>query len=690
MSTTLVGIDVGGTFTDFVLLQDGRLQVHKEATTPADQSQAILTGLTHFGITAPSTGDATPVAELVHGTTIATNALLERRGARTALLTTAGFVDVIEIGRQNRPHLYDLHQVRPDPLTPPDLRFEADERLDTEGNALTPLDETALARTAEQLAASAPESLAICFLYSFRNPRHEQLAAEILRRSLPDLPISLSSDILPEYREYERTATTVINAYLLPLVGRYLQRLTAKLVDLPLRVMQSNGGAIGTTQAAREPARLVLSGPAGGVVGAFRLAQLAGQEDSPRIITFDMGGTSTDVALCPGVVPRTAESEVAGLPLRLPVIDIHTVGAGGGSLARVDAGGGLRVGPESAGAVPGPVCYARGGDQPTVTDANLVLGRLDAGQFLGGSGAMQLDVAAAESALADLGARLGGLSIHEAALGVIQVANARMERALRRVSVERGFDPRTFTLVPFGGAGPLHACDLADALGIPRILLPPSPGVLSALGLLIADVVHESSQALLVEADSLAQEPATMQDSIAALEKRVRAVLAAEGVDAPALEASMDLRYRGQSYELSVPLDLPAPTSARASQAVQRSINAFHAAHEARYGYAMRSETVESVALRLRGTGSGAQLSLPREPLGPPDPESARVASKPVWFGPDGPAETPCYDRVRLRPGHRLDGPAIVYQFDTTTVVAPGWSASVDESHNLLLARAAA
>ena len=690
MSTTLVGIDVGGTFTDFVLLQDGRLQVHKEATTPADQSQAILAGLTHLGITAPSTGDAAPDAELVHGTTIATNALLERRGARTALLTTAGFVDVIEIGRQNRPHLYDLHQVRPDPLTPPDLRFEAHERLDTEGNALTPLDETALARTAEQLAASAPESLAICFLYSFRNPRHEQLAADILHRSLPDLPISLSSDILPEYREYERTATTVINAYLLPLVGRYLQRLTGKLVDLPIRVMQSNGGAIGTTQAAREPARLVLSGPAGGVVGAFRLAQLAGQEDSPRIITFDMGGTSTDVALCPGVVPRTAESEVAGLPLRLPVIDIHTVGAGGGSLARVDAGGGLRVGPESAGAVPGPVCYARGGDQATVTDANLVLGRLDAGQFLGGSGAMQLDVAAAESALADMGARLGGLSVHEAALGVIQVANARMERALRRVSVERGFDPRTFTLVPFGGAGPLHACDLADTLGIPRILLPPSPGVLSALGLLIADIVHESSQALLVEADSLAQEPATMQDSIAALEKRVRAVLAAEGVDAPALEASMDLRYRGQSYELPVPLDLPAPTSAQASQAVQRSINAFHAAHEARYGYAMHSETVETVVLRLRGTGSGAELSLPQEPLGPPDPESARVASKPVWFGPDGPAETPCYDRVRLHPGHRLDGPAIVYQFDTTTVVAPGWSASVDESHNLLLARAAA
>lgn len=731
MPTTLVGIDVGGTFTDFVLLQDGRLQVHKDATTPADQSRAILAGLTHLGIVASSTivsssaEDAPVDAELVHGTTIATNALLERRGARTALLTTAGFVDVIEIGRQNRPNLYALHQQRPHPLVESDLRFEAVERLDVYGSVLTPLDEDALARTAAEINAAAPQSLAVCFLHSFRNPQHERRAAQILRDACPHLAVSLSSDILPEYREYERTATTVINAYLLPLVGSYLEHLTDALADaggtrpqnadpqratLPVRVMQSNGGAIGTTQAAREPARLVLSGPAGGVVGAFRLAQLAGIDDSPqtagqesssqtgqdsgrqgpRIITFDMGGTSTDVALCPGRVPRTTESEVAGLPLRLPIIDIHTVGAGGGSLARVDAGGGLRVGPESAGAVPGPVCYARGGQQPTVTDANLVLGRLDAGQFLGGTGAMELDVAAAETALADLGARLGGLSIHEAALGVIQVANARMERALRRVSVERGFDPRTFTLVPFGGAGPLHACDLADDLGIPRILLPPSPGVLSALGLLIADVVHESSQALLIQAESLVEEPAPLRETADVLEQQVKAVLAAEGVDAPALEASMDLRYRGQSYELSVPLDLPAPTAAQASQAVQGSIDAFHAAHEARYGYAMRSETVESVAVRLRGTGSGAQLSLPQEPLGPPDPGAAQVAAKPVWFGPAGPATTPCYDRVRLQPGHRLEGPAIVFQFDTTTVVGPDWSASVDERHNLLLARAGA
>ncbi len=712
MPTTLVGIDVGGTFTDFALLEDGRLRVHKETTTPADQSQAILTGLTRMGILAAPEGHPTADAELAphsdapysfaHGTTIATNALLERQGARTALLTTAGFVDVIEIGRQNRPHLYELHQRRPAPLTPPDLRFEAIERLDIHGAVLTPLDEKALYRTAAAIAAAEPESLAICFLFSFRNPRHEQRAARILRQACPRLPISLSSDILPEHREYERTATTVINAYLRPLVSRYLERLSDTL-GAPIRVMQSNGGAMGTAQAAQEPARLVLSGPAGGVVGAFRLAQLAmaspppsralqgraiqpvkeGQGARGRIITFDMGGTSTDVALCPHTIPRTTESEVAGLPLRLPIIDIHTVGAGGGSLARVDVGGGLRVGPESAGAVPGPVCYGRGGQQPTVTDANLALGRLDAGQFLGGSGALALDVTAAESALADLGARLGGLSVQEAALGVARVANATMERALRRVSVERGYDPRDFILVPFGGAGPLHACDLADALGVPYIFLPPAPGVLSALGLLIADVAHESSQTLLIEAEKLAARPSPLQEKIAALAERVQTVLTAEGISAPALEASLDIRYRGQSYELSVPLAHPAT-----SAAVRQSIEAFHAAHAARYGYAMRDETVEIVTVRLRGAGPGVELHLTREALGPPDANRARVGTKPIWFRSDSPDESACYDRARLRPGHRFDGPAIIFQFDTTIIVAPGWAACVDERHNLWLARA--
>ncbi|RME63871.1 MAG: hydantoinase/oxoprolinase family protein, partial [Caldilineae bacterium] len=510
-----------------------------------DQSRAIVTGLQELGLLE----DGAPDLEMVHGTTAATNALLERKGARTALLTTAGFADVIEIGRQNRPHLYRLHQARPPQLTPAALRFEAVERLDANGAVLTPLDADALEQVIEAIAAADPESLAICFLFSYRNPRHEEQAAAAIQARLPHVLLSLSSQILPEHREYERTATTLVNAYVRPLAARYLHRLAAALDNRPVRVMQSNGGAIGIEQASVEPARLVLSGPAGGVVGAFHAAAQALEDPRPQIMTFDMGGTSTDVALCPGEIPRTGESEIAGLPLRLPIIDIHTVGAGGGSLAYVDPGGGLRVGPESAGAVPGPICYGRGGEQPTVTDANLVLGRLDAAHFLGGSDAVRLDVAGAHEALARLGAELGGYTAEEAALGVIRVANATMERALRRVSVEQGHDPRAFVLMPFGGAGPLHACELADALEMRRILIPPNPGVLSALGLLMADVAHENAQAILRDATTLAEDVGFLQEHFQRLAEQNRAILRQEGILEPRLEASLDMRYRGQSYE---------------------------------------------------------------------------------------------------------------------------------------------
>ncbi|RLT41731.1 MAG: hydantoinase/oxoprolinase family protein, partial [Chloroflexi bacterium] len=551
----LIGIDVGGTFTDFVLLEDGRIRVHKSPTTPDDQSRGIVAGLTELLSSPELANFSSPLSHfsgrgaggeglIVHGTTAATNALLERKGARTALLTTAGFADVIEIGRQNRPQLYALHQQRPPQLVPAELRFEAVERLDVDGNTLTPLDEAALDALAQKISAAQPESLAIVFLFSYRNPTHEERAAAIVHRHLPDATLSLSSRILPEYREYERTATTVVNAYVQPLADRYLRRLSDGLGGVPIRVMQSNGGAIGIEQASAEPARLVLSGPAGGVVGAFAAAAQALESDTPHIITFDMGGTSTDVALCPGEIPRTGESEIAGLPLRLPVIDIHTVGAGGGSLAFVDAGGGMRVGPQSAGAVPGPVCYGRGGTQATVTDANLVLGRLDSGNFLGGSGAVGLDAEAALEALTRLGHALGGYSPQEAALGVIRIANATMERALRRVSVERGHDPRSFALIPFGGAGPLHACDLAAALGVQRILIPPSPGVLSALGLLLADVVHENAQAILRDAGQLLGDIDFLDGHYSRLADESRGVLAAEGVVDPRLDASLDMRYR--------------------------------------------------------------------------------------------------------------------------------------------------
>ena len=686
----LIGIDVGGTFTDFVLLENGQIRVHKSPTTPDDQSRGIVAGLSELS-SIPSLSEApSPLSQngggvgggglIVHGTTAATNALLERKGARTALLTTAGFADVIEIGRQNRPHLYALHQQRAPQLVPAELRFEAVERLDVDGNVLAPLDETTLEETARQIAAAQPESVAVVFLFSYRNPAHEERAAEILRRHLPAATLSLSSRILPEYREYERTATTVVNAYVQPLADRYLRRLSHALGGTPIRVMQSNGGAIGIEQASAEPARLVLSGPAGGVVGAFAAASQAMESATPHIITFDMGGTSTDVALCPGQIPRTGESEIAGLPLRLPVIDIHTVGAGGGSLAYVDPGGGLHVGPQSAGAIPGPVCYGRGGTQPTVTDANLVLGRLDAGQFLGGTGDLHLDVDAAMSALTRLGADLGGLSAEEAALGVIRVANAVMERALRRVSVERGYDPKEFIFVPFGGAGPLHACELAAALGIRRILLPPHPGVLSALGLLMADVVHENAQAILMNAADLQREPAPLEALFSRLSAENRAVLHAEGIADPRVDASLDLRYRGQSYELTVPLTTPI-----SSQSVADAVAAFHALHEQRYGYASTGEAVDVITLRVQGIGPGTGPEMHREPTGDADPRAAHSGVRPVWFHRDGAQPTDCYLRSKLQPGNRFIGPAMIYQFDTTVVVPPGWQIRIDGWRNLWL-----
>ena len=669
----LVGIDVGGTFTDFVWLVDGRLEVHKAATTPADQSRAIVGGLATLGASAK--------AAVVHGTTVATNALLERRGARTALLTTQGFADVLAIGRQNRPYLYRLSQHRPPPLVPGDRRFEALERLDTQGRVLLPLDEDAVRALAARLVHENVESLAVVFLFSFQNPNHERRAAQLIREHLPDLPISLSIDILPEYREYERTATTVVNAYVRPLVARYLERLDDALGQRSISVMQSNGGTIGLAQASVQAARLVLSGPAGGVVGAFGLARRAMDTDAPQVLTFDMGGTSTDVALCPGAIPHTAESTIAGLPLRLPSTEIHTVGAGGGSIARVDAGGVLRVGPESAGADPGPACYGRGGVDPTVTDANLVLGRLDAGHFLGGSDALRLDVDAAREAVGRLGEPLG-LRPEQAALGVLRVANATMERALRRVSVEQGYDPRDYVLVPFGGAGPLHACDLAEALGIRRLLVPSSPGVLSALGLLMADVVYDTSHATLQPLDALLADPAPLRRTADALADQVRAVLERERAATPALEALLDLRYAGQSYELEIPLALPVSTPH-----LQRTLAAFHTHHKRRYRYAMEDRPVEAVTLRVRGRLPGAQFDLPPEPLADTDTSAAQLGEKPVWFAEAGPAATSCYDRARLRHGHRFAGPAVVFQYDTTLVVPPGWQARVDAWGNVWIER---
>ena len=661
--TERIGIDTGGTFTDFVYLQGGAPVIRKTATTPDDQSRAVEEGVRLLGA-----GEAAAIA---HGTTTATNALLEHRGARCALVTTRGFRDILAIGRQNRPALYALSQHRPPPLVPEDLRFEVTERVAADGSILTPLDEREVAGLGETLQRLNVAGVAIVFLFSFLHPEHERKAAGILKEYLPGARFSLSADILPEYREYERTAATVVNAYVQPIVARYLDRLERAVAPRRVRIMQSNGGVIGTKQAAGRPVRLVLSGPAGGVVGAFRLAGTALGEKAPKILTLDMGGTSTDVALCPGEIPHTAESDIASLPLRLPSVDIHTVGAGGGSIAHADVAGVLHVGPSSAGAVPGPACYGRGGSAPAVTDANVTLGRILPDRFLGGD--FVLDPDAAQHAVEKLGRPLG-LSLHETALGIVRIANASMERALRRVSVERGYDPKDYVLVPFGGAGPLHACELADALSIRRILLPPQPGVLSALGLLMADIVYDTSVS--------APDDETRLEALYAQEtERVLNVFAGEDCGRPAIETLADMRYRGQSYELTVPIYPAAPDIAR---------ERFHKQHARRYGYAMRDAIVEIVTLRVRGTAAGAEVFLPRDTdrAGASGAsEAAKVGETPVVLDSGQEVMAALYDRDRLLFGHAFDGPAVVAQYDATVFVSPSWHVEVDAWRTLHFSR---
>lgn len=653
----VLGVDIGGTFTDFVVVEDGSIRIHKRLTTPADPSLALLSGIEEMNI--PHTAD------VVHGSTIATNALLERRGARTALVTTRGFADVIEIGRQDRPDLYALVPRKPDPLIPSDLRFEVDERVSADGVPIRVLDPETLPDLVERIRQSGAESVAVSLLFSFLYPEHERLLGKVLRQHFS---VSLSSDILPEYREYERTSTTVINAYVAPAVDHYLKRVEDGLQGRRLRIMQSNGGVITSQTARQEAVRTVLSGPAGGAVGAFHVGRLAGFD---RVISFDMGGTSTDVALFPGEIIRTRESSIGGMPVRVPVVDIHTVGAGGGSIARVDAGGALRVGPESAGADPGPACYGRG-TLPTTSDANLVLGRLHPDHFLGGQ--MSLHVDHAQASLTGLADQMGAGNPESAAWGVIQVANATMERAIRAISVERGYDPRDFVLIPFGGAGPLHACALAESLGMRRVLVPRTPGVLSALGMTIADLIKDYSQSVL--AQHLVLNLEVVDTIFAPLETRARADLRAEGVSAGdiVLERAFDMRYAGQSHEVTV--QQPASSD---------WYEAFHAAHAQRYGHRHDDERVEIVNARLKAVGRTPKPRFVEMLAGSGDASAARIGEGSVWLSAGGAMPTSYYDRDLLQAGNRIAGPAVIFQLDTTTVIMPGWAAEVDGWGNLIL-----
>jgi N-methylhydantoinase A len=715
-----IAIDTGGTFTDCVWIDPAtrRLRMLKVFSTPADPSQAIVEALRQI----------TPAGEfiLLHGTTVGTNTLLERKGARTALVTTAGFEDAIEIGRQARPRLYDFFFDRIEPLVPPNLRFGVNERTASDGEILTAPTSEDLQSLVAEIAAARPQSIAISLLFSFANPQNEEAVAAALK-SL-SIPLSISHQILPEFREYERTSTVVINAYLQPVMQSYLENLATRVAagDSPARlrvehpkvsrlgvarlvgaslgvaqrlsaavktgkmngasapealhptsprifVMQSSGGITTLSTAAREPVRTVLSGPAGGVVGAAATARRSGFD---RIIAFDMGGTSTDVSLVEGSITTANDAQIAGLPISVPTLDIHTVGAGGGSLARFDAAGVLRVGPESAGADPGPICYGRG-TQPTVTDANLLLGRLQPTRFLGGDFTLDLD--RTRSITQEwLKKQTSTLSLDKFAAGVIRVVNATMEKAIRVVSIERGRDPRLFTLVAFGGAGGLHACALAEALSIPRVIVPALPGALSALGILASDVVKDYSRTVLWRvAGKIPREPLTRE--FAALEKTAASDFRHESWSGtPHYHRSVDLRYRGQGYELNLPL-------------TKNLLRAFEHEHHRRYGYTHSGREVELVTLRLRAQIKSPQpatitahvgadaLVRPRAKRGTPSPPKAPV----LFEGKSLP--TKVYSRNELQPGRKYPGPAIITEYSATTVIPPGRNFHLDRANNLIV-----
>jgi N-methylhydantoinase A len=667
-----VGVDTGGTFTDFVYHVAGRARIFKVPSTPDDPSRAIVKGLRRV---AREAGTRLRDLEVVHGTTVGTNALLERRGARAALVTTEGFEDVLVIGRQARASLYDLNWTRPAPLIEDRLRFGVRERVAADGSVVEELTDKEVAALIRKLKRARVESIAVCLLFSFARPEHERKLERAITEALPEVPLSVSHRILPEYREFERTSTVSINAYLQPLMGSYLGRLGSHVASRALRVMQSSGGSISARAAAVEPVRTILSGPAGGVVGATSSAREAGFTD---IITFDMGGTSTDVTLCAGGHVRlTNEASVAGLPVAVPVLDIHTVGAGGGSIARVDAGGSLRVGPQSAGAVPGPACYGRS-DLPTVTDANLVLGRFGGADLLGGE--FKLDEGRAVGALNALAREMseaGGreVSAIEAALGVVRVVNAGMERALRAVSVERGFDPRACALVSFGGAGGLHAVELARHLRVPRVVVPREPGALSALGCLRADVLKSLSRTLMLEVSDGVR-AGEIERAFKALEREARAALKREGFANARQQHARTIaaRYRGQSFELEIPWG-----------GGRRLVERFHAEHEARYGYAQTANSIEVVSARLLSAGVVEELKDERPRRAP----KSRVPAAPhgearVHFD-EGARDVAVYRREGLSAGSRLRTPCVVTEYSSTTLVPAFARASTDARGNLVI-----
>ncbi|HEX5235797.1 MAG TPA: hydantoinase/oxoprolinase family protein [Silvibacterium sp.] len=668
MSVIRIGVDTGGTFTDLLLLDDRGLRVHKLRSIPEDPSQAILEGIRTL-----LQGSGTDASlEVTHGSTVATNAVLERKGALIALITTAGFEDVLAIGRQTRPELYNFNVIRPEPLVPRERIFGLGERLAYDGSVLLPINPTEVESLITRLRVLLIESVAICFLHSYANPAHEREVAAALRSA--GFRVSASYEVLPEYREYERWATTAVNAYVAPLMTRYLDRLhtglTALRPETSLRIMQSNGGSISAPRAAQEAVQTILSGPAAGVVGAQAIGNLSG---FTRLITFDMGGTSTDVSLVDGSIGTTNESVVGDLPVRLPVLDIHSVGAGGGSIAWIDSGGSLRVGPRSAGAQPGPACFGTGADL-TVTDANLLLGRLDPSFFLGGR--MTLDLARTERLAGEFAASLN-LTPSLLAEGILRIANANMERAVRVVSVQRGFDPRDFALLAFGGAGGLHACALADSLEIATILVPEHAGVLSALGMLLADVVKDYSASMLAPLTQLKNGDLRMKANLDVLRKCAVADLSSEGFGQSEimLAAALSMRYSGQSFEIDVPCS--------DEECIESLEARFHELHQQRYGYSNPQFATEAVQLRLRGTGRTWKPQLSAQTKTCASEAKPHAVRDTVFHGQL--LSTQVFRRTELAPGAKGKGPALIVSGESTTAISPSWQWRIDDSGTLVV-----
>ncbi len=656
MSEIRVGIDTGGTFTDFVALMDGEIRTTKVPSTPDDPTRAVCAGLAEL------LGDRI-ARQVIHGSTVATNALLEKKGGRTALITTKGFEDIIEIGRQTRPRIYDIMVEKPSPLVAPSDRYGLSERVGPFGEVEEEADKKSVEAIIDAIRANDVEAVAVCLINSYANPHNERRVEELLER-VGEWKVSSSFRILPEYREYERCSTIVVNAYVSVIMSDYLDRLGREIGTDILRVMQSNGGFISVERASREPVRTILSGPAGGVIGALEMGRRTGNE---KIISFDMGGTSTDVCLCRGEINTTTEAQMGGYPIRVPVIDVHTVGSGGGSIAWIDRGGSLRVGPMSAGADPGPICYGLG-DDLTVTDAHLFLGRLEGAWFLDG----RIDLA--RDRVVDAMERLGreiGKNPRETAMGIIEVANANMERAIRVISLERGHDPRDFTLVTFGGAGGLHACDIARNLSIRTILIPTDPGAFSAKGLLMTDVVIDHSASVLEDWEYWQGKSA--ESVFSGLEREAGEAIRKEVGTGRRyrLERSLDMRYSGQSYELNVPW-------------TEMAGQEFHRHHQRRFNYSIPGKPVEVVTARVKAIGELPRPQFTVEEPSGEDPSGAKVGETKIAFR-EGLHRSAIYQRNRLSPGNRIVGPALVVEYTATSLIPPGIEAEVDRYGNLRL-----